>query len=465
MCLDVEYYGDTYSGIYIEEYIGGTNPKFKTKYENRSNVTQCNDFKKGKFRNILNLDPNDKKIIDGVIYINIVNKEGLTFTALYSGNNVDKVMNSTWYTYLGRNNNVECIQTGSYNGEGFRKCLHHVDFEIKNGEVIDHINNNPLDNRIDNLRKVTNSSNSRNKNTNNKYGLVGLQKRREKWISSFTYNNYLIYTESKANLQDAKIDNLIAQKYLGYKHNEEMFYLLNSLTEERVKKTTGTLDRKIQAIKNLSIVEKEYSHDIEKIEGGYKLKKNGKEMLFDCSLDFIKNKFIWNSDIYWCFHTFKDGEKTNHTFHKALLELKPNEYIDYGVCVDHLNNDTNDNRIGNLVIATPYSNACNKVGQGYFKTEYNNFRVIYMRNYKYWKLIGGVKSPTFKTEQEAIKEIQRRKNIIQNARVKLRSKRDLDSLIRYCLKNGHLQSNGLADLDLGYLYYKHSLKTLFNNNY
>jgi len=57
--------------------------------------------------------------------------------------------------------------------------------EIPEGMVIDHINGNPFDNRLENLRMVTHTENCRNarSHTTNKTGLKGIawDKKNEKW--------------------------------------------------------------------------------------------------------------------------------------------------------------------------------------------------------------------------------------------------------------------------------------------
>ena len=79
-------------------------------------------------------------------------------------------------------------------------------------------------------------------------------------------------------LEEAKLDNLIAQQYLGYKHNEEQFYKLENLSKDRIKEvvenkntlikladkylTSWTIDRlnKVdQAILLLGIYELKYT--------------------------------------------------------------------------------------------------------------------------------------------------------------------------------------------------------------
>ena len=86
--------------------------------------------------------------------------------------------------------------------------------------------------------------------TNNEYGLAGLILTGKGYISRFTVEGYKIYTKIRQDLEEAKIDNLIGQRFLGLKDNEDMFYKLEELEEERVKEVTDLLGKKVKEIKN-----------------------------------------------------------------------------------------------------------------------------------------------------------------------------------------------------------------------
>ena len=93
-------------------------------------------------------------------------------------------------------------------------------------------------------------------------------------------NKYNINTKVKYDLEEAKLDNLIAQQYLGYKHNEEQFYKLENLSKDRIKEVVDNLDRQIENNKSKVKKEKEYSYDyIKKDEliGIKTFKRNGEE--------------------------------------------------------------------------------------------------------------------------------------------------------------------------------------------
>lgn len=194
-----------------------------------------------------------------------------------------KILHSTWCVAYGG-----YVMTGSLNNTRQKWKMHKAIYFNCNKEesdnnihkCVDHINNDRTNNRVENLRLVTKTENSKNINTSNKFGLIGLCPHGGGYHSRFRVEGYSIYTRIKNNLEEAKVDNLISQKYLGYKHNEDQFYKLDELPEERIKEVTDLLDKKIENNKNKIKKEKEYSYDyIEKdnLIGIKTFKKDGTE--------------------------------------------------------------------------------------------------------------------------------------------------------------------------------------------
>lgn len=443
MNLSIEYFGKIYEEIKVVDYIKGKKPKFIVEYKGKNMTIRCDSLLNGNIGSVVNhfRNLNNKEIIDGVVYIYITNAKGEESLALYSGEHMDEVMNSNWCERDGY------AFSGNYNQTKKRISLHQVDL----GSFVDHINNNPLDNRIENLRKSNHKDNGKNKNTNNKFGLVGITKNNKGWYAGYLYNGFNIITKTKHNLEEVKIDALIAQRYLGYRHNEDMFYLLDELDENRIKEVEELLDTKTRIINNKIHEEITYNHEIIDCGEYKKLIWKDKEMLFDCDEEFIKNKNVYNGNNYWLCEFVENNRKINNSFHKEILNLRANEYLIYNIHIDHLNNNPSDNRRINLTITSHYGNMCNKIGRGYSQRKSNSCVVMYMHKYRFWNLIGGLHNPTFKTEEEAINEVNRRREIIDKYRVKLKSKEELEDLIEYCLDNNILLENGLADLDLGYI--------------
>ena len=88
------------------------------------------------------------------------------------------------------NDNVFCNDRGyMYNStNGF---FHSMLMKPPNGMVVDHVNRNPFDNRLENLRIVTSEQNSRNrtKPCNNTSGIMGIKKRQNSWVAHIRDNN------------------------------------------------------------------------------------------------------------------------------------------------------------------------------------------------------------------------------------------------------------------------------------
>ena len=100
---------------------------------------------------------------------------------------------------------------------------HHLAWVYVYGEwpdEIDHINNNPLDNRISNLRKATRLKNSYNKRltSKNTSGVKGVSwdKNRKKWFAKINANGKQIALGRFDFLDDAKkIIEMAREKYHG----------------------------------------------------------------------------------------------------------------------------------------------------------------------------------------------------------------------------------------------------------
>ncbi|HDM8285448.1 TPA: HNH endonuclease [Yersinia enterocolitica] len=111
---------------------------------------------------------------------------------------------------------------------GKRRLAHRVIWEMLNGEIsygmqIDHIDHNRLNNKIENLRLVTDLQNHRNlsmppKNSSGAMG-VSWRKSRNKWVASIRVNNKLKHLGSFENIHEAIEARKHAEKFLGFHPN------------------------------------------------------------------------------------------------------------------------------------------------------------------------------------------------------------------------------------------------------
>ena len=108
---------------------------------------------------------------------------------------------------------------------GVRYLAHRVIWKMVNGvdpDQIDHINGNTQDNRIDNLRSVTNRLNSLNRSLqhNNKTGYHGVIKTQEdKWLARIESNGVSRYIGTFRNLGEAIAARKAAEKEHGFHQN------------------------------------------------------------------------------------------------------------------------------------------------------------------------------------------------------------------------------------------------------
>lgn len=129
--------------------------------------------------------------------------------------------NGCLYWKIQKSNSVfKGKQAGFLENTGYRRIRinntnyleHKVIFLYHKGYMpccVDHININKLDNRIENLREVNFSENSRNQKIrcNNKSGIKGVcwNKKSNKWQASLTINRKQMHLGYFNNLEDAKI--------------------------------------------------------------------------------------------------------------------------------------------------------------------------------------------------------------------------------------------------------------------
>lgn len=114
-----------------------------------------------------------------------------------------------------------------------KKYLHRFITDCEEGMIVDHINHDVLDNRCSNLRICTNKENVRNSmlrsDSTTMYKGVHLDKRRDKYISSISFNGkniFLGYFEDKieaARAYDKKAKELFGKfAYLNFKNDEKI---------------------------------------------------------------------------------------------------------------------------------------------------------------------------------------------------------------------------------------------------
>lgn len=88
-------------------------------------------------------------------------------------------------------------------------------------EFIDHINGDPNDNRIVNLRAVTRVENNRNKaiHSNNRTGTSGVRIRGSRWVAEITVDGRIRHLGYFESLADASVARKAAERLQGFHEN------------------------------------------------------------------------------------------------------------------------------------------------------------------------------------------------------------------------------------------------------
>ena len=114
---------------------------------------------------------------------------------------------------------------------GIRYVMHRLIWVYHNGDIpkgmiIDHINHNPEDSRIENLRLATITANNRNarRSKANRSGVTGVYwvKKEKKWFAAAKNNNRNTFWGAYDKFEDAVLARSLASKKLGYHPNHGM---------------------------------------------------------------------------------------------------------------------------------------------------------------------------------------------------------------------------------------------------
>lgn len=151
--------------------------------------------------------------------LEIINKQGTSFIVLYDDEDEKLVKKHTWYI---NNSGYVCtnITNDFYIDENHTVLLHRKVMNTTDGQFIDHINRNTLDNRKCNLRICTPSENGMNKlpvhGKTSKYKGVSWYKNANKWRVSIGYKHSLIFLGyRKDEAEAAKLYDQKAKELFG----------------------------------------------------------------------------------------------------------------------------------------------------------------------------------------------------------------------------------------------------------
>lgn len=164
----------------------------------------------------------------------VVKKEITEIYATYNGKpemilidteDLEKVMllGLSWFIVKSKSGNVySCYQKRDRKKVVERGLMHRIITNAKQGQTVDHINNNGLDNRKCNLRFVSKKENGQNRTKaqiNSKSGVLGVHWKdsRNKWEAGIRVDGKRIHLGVFSSLDDAKNIVILARsKYMSH---------------------------------------------------------------------------------------------------------------------------------------------------------------------------------------------------------------------------------------------------------
>ena len=344
-------------------------------------------------------------------------------TFLFDGNEetIDYIKSFTWrkdsYGYIINNKDEK---------------LHRIVMGVKDTNIfVNHLGRDTTDNRISKLSISNSEDNAREKKigNNNHSGIVGLLKRgkNNKYVGNIKINNLSIYSKYKTK-DEALIDLLIMQKHYGFRHNENLYYLLDNVSNERIEEVINNCERQLHKKCEHKICSKnkfELSDD-----GTYYNVYDEKGQVFYISLESkeLVEKGVWHvakdisNDSISVHGTIinNEGKRITVKLHRYLLGLIGNKYKNWYVVKN--NQNELDNRLENLIITDiKGSGLSKKCNNGYLK-RCDGYRVLIT-------VLGKSYRKQFKTEQEAKDYIKRIREQGLKERLQFKTKEELDKYL------------------------------------
>ena len=421
-----------YYDIKIVAYLKARSPKFIIQYGNKEFTVDSLLIKNCQVGNIIGeqLMKKNKFYKKDSHYIMIIETKGTVHEKLFDGREVEilfngseevieGIMKSTWSLNKSLSNKFYA-QASNYNKTGKNKKLHQVVYgNVKQGNVIDHIDGDTFNNRLDNLREVTKKENAKNKKG---AGYPKLDKKTNTWFYEIRIDGYLIRTPMRKSYEECDIDSLITQKYFNYKHREDEWNKINDIDEQYKNSLITLMTEKLFKSKNRP---KKFT------KNKYEIIDNGKEEFIkvygknENIYTYISKKSAWVLDLgrlwltggYWNIRI----ENKDYKLHRVLLNILTK--TNHNIQIDHLNQNPNDNRLENLIITTVDGNLSNKNSSGY-AVKNKTYEISYVCYWKYiceHKNINKNKRALLKTEQEAKEEVFKRKWLTNYIRPKFKN--------------------------------------------
>lgn len=275
--------------------------------------------------------------------------------------------------------------------------------KLTSNDLIDHINNNTLDNTKENLRIVNHSENARNRekkqNTTSQYFNVSKKDKwwrvsiriNNKYISAYYINEihaayqYNLWVK-QFNLKTTKLNNIQepndfipwvkrnkkdSDLPIGIvRYNDNKFMVkINKNKKQEVIGIYDNLEEAILVRKNEE--EKLLESNINKLysnprcynkNGDCIFKINEFEIIIDEDIYYDIIKYTWRITTNGYIQGYIDGKI--YKLHRYIMNYSGENYV------DHISGNKLDNRKSNLRIATPHQNSMNKISNINSSSEY-----------------------------------------------------------------------------------------------
>lgn len=141
---------------------------------------------------------NEIRVVGNICEMDLYNMKGeVRATTVFNKKYLSKVKKLKWSQ----------ITYGYVRHVKSKTMLHRMIIDAEDGEIVDHINRNPLDNRRENLRIVTQAQNviNKGKQSNNTSGHTGVDydKRTKSWKVRINIGKKMIWLGRHKQLEDA----------------------------------------------------------------------------------------------------------------------------------------------------------------------------------------------------------------------------------------------------------------------
>ena len=355
-----------------------------------------------------------KKYENSPYRIPLRNREGVIVEfALVDEKDFERVNAHKWSLCRGRYANS--------NHKGKKMKMHHFVFQKpREGYVIDHINEDKLDNRLSNLREITHSENNHNRckrkqNATSKYKGVGYNKKQSTFYSCFakvklywgpderqaailydiyTYqlfgenanNNRLISYEEAMKYEFPEKKNREMPRHITHdnRNGKEIYIVRKTFRGVSQSYCFKTLEEAIKKVENINFLIKLSLIIEEKLHRLVPIQRNEEGIAFVVACD---GQRILVSDEDW--HNFSrqswyiDNYKyalngNNKKMHTLLVQCDDKTKV-----IHHINSNTLDNRRENLAVVSRTINAHQKKKQTDASSKY--FGVCFLKNIKKWE--------------------------------------------------------------------------------